>query len=107
MDLIRWLFGQEPVEVYAKGTRGSDESALGAVGRETITDNTSSWSGDHCMDHRTVPGILLTSRPFLAIIVFLIWVPALIFSGGLTHPMFVLLAWLIIFQSRERREMRD
>ncbi len=47
--------------------------------------------------------ILLTGRPILAIIVFLIWIPALIFSGGLTHPMFILLAWLIIFQSRERR----
>jgi hypothetical protein len=47
--------------------------------------------------------ILLTGRPILAIIVFLIWVPAIIFSGGLTHPMFILLAWLIIFQSRERR----
>jgi hypothetical protein len=21
------------------------------------------WSGDHCMDHEAVPGILLTSRP--------------------------------------------
>lgn len=48
---------------YAKGTRGSDESALGAVGKDTITDNTGAWSGDHCMDHLTVPGILLTSRP--------------------------------------------
>ncbi|MBV7409802.1 hypothetical protein [Maritimibacter sp. DP1N21-5] len=50
--------------------------------------------------------ILLTGRPILAIIVFLIWVPALIFSGGLTHPMFIILAWIIIFQSREDRRMR-
>ena len=47
--------------------------------------------------------ILLTGRPFLAVIVFLIWIPALVFSGGLTHPMFILLAWLLIFQSRESR----
>lgn len=47
--------------------------------------------------------ILLTGRPILAIIVFLIWIPALVFSGGLTHPMFILLAWLLIFQSRESR----
>ena len=47
--------------------------------------------------------ILLTGRPILAVIVFLIWIPAIIFSGGLTHPMFILLAWLLIFQSRERR----
>lgn len=51
--------------------------------------------------------ILLTGRPILAIIVFIIWVPAIIFSGGLTHPMFIILAWIIIFQSREdRRERR-
>lgn len=47
--------------------------------------------------------ILLTGRPILGIVVFLIWIPALVFSGGLTHPMFILLAWLLIFQSRERR----
>lgn len=51
--------------------------------------------------------ILLTGRPFIAIITFIIWVPALIFSGGLTHPMFILLAWILIFQAREdRRERR-
>lgn len=47
---------------YAKGTRGSNESALGEVGRTVLTDNTEQWSGDHCMDHTTVPGILLTNR---------------------------------------------
>ncbi len=50
--------------------------------------------------------ILLTGRPFLAIIVFLIWIPALIFSGGLTHPMFILLAWALIFHAREDRRQR-
>ena len=51
--------------------------------------------------------ILLAGRPIVAVIIFLIWVPALIFSGGLTHPMFILLAWFIIFQKREdRRERR-
>lgn len=51
--------------------------------------------------------ILLTGRPIVAILTFLIWIPAIILSGGLTHPMFVLLAWLLIFQSRERRAARD
>ena len=51
------------IVVYAKGTRGSDESALGALTREVIVDNKDPWSGDHCMDHEAVPGILLTSRP--------------------------------------------
>ena len=47
---------------YAKGTRASDESALGELSPRFISDNTSAWSGDHCMDPDGVPGILLTSR---------------------------------------------
>ncbi|MEC7760493.1 MAG: hypothetical protein VX874_01115 [Pseudomonadota bacterium] len=50
--------------------------------------------------------ILLTGRPILAIIIFLIWVPAIIFSGGLTHPMFIILAWILIYQSGEERRTR-
>ncbi|MBF9033900.1 hypothetical protein HKCCE2091_06580 [Rhodobacterales bacterium HKCCE2091] len=46
--------------------------------------------------------IALAGRPILAILVFVIWVPALIFSGGLTHPMFILLAWFIIFTRANR-----
>ncbi|SMX23761.1 hypothetical protein [Boseongicola aestuarii] len=51
--------------------------------------------------------IVFAGRPFLAIVVFLIWVPALLFSGGLTHPMFILLAWFIIFQAATARARRD
>ena len=47
---------------YAKGTRGSDESALGGLPLEVIVDNRDPWNGDHCMDHEAVPGVLLTSR---------------------------------------------
>lgn len=50
--------------------------------------------------------IALTGRPILGLIVFLIWVPAILFSGGLTHPMFILLAWFLIFQAREDRRER-
>ncbi|MBY6006212.1 hypothetical protein KUV62_19975 [Salipiger bermudensis] len=50
--------------------------------------------------------ILFTGRPILAIVVFLVWVPAIIFSGGLTHPMFILLAWILIYQSGEERRTR-
>jgi hypothetical protein len=50
--------------------------------------------------------ILLAGRPIIALIVFLIWIPALFFSGGLTHPMFIILAWILIFQSREDRRER-
>ena len=51
--------------------------------------------------------IFLTGRPIVAILVFVIWVPALIFSGGLTHPMFIRLAWFIIFQAATARAERD
>lgn len=49
--------------------------------------------------------IVLTGRPILGILVLPIWVLALLFSGGLTHPMFILLAWLLIFQTRERASL--
>ena len=48
---------------YTKGTRGSDESALGGIPRDVIVDNSDAWSGDHCMDHEAVPGVLLSNRP--------------------------------------------
>src|SRR5439155_110265 len=48
---------------YAKGTRSSNESALGKLVPEVITDNQEEWNGDHCMDPNSVPGILFTSRP--------------------------------------------
>jgi predicted AlkP superfamily phosphohydrolase/phosphomutase len=48
---------------YTRGTRTSDESALGALTDQVFADNTSRWTGDHCMDHQAVPGILLSSRP--------------------------------------------
>ena len=56
--------------------------------------------------------ILLAGRPFVAVVTFLVWVPAIILSGGLTHPMFILLAWVLVYQSGEeartrRRESRD
>jgi hypothetical protein len=50
--------------------------------------------------------ILFTGRPVLALVVFLIWVPAIIFSGGLTHPMFIVLAWIIIYERRDERRIR-
>jgi predicted AlkP superfamily phosphohydrolase/phosphomutase len=49
---------------YAKGTRCANDSALGAVpATEVLTDNTDAWSGDHCMDPASVPGVLFSSRP--------------------------------------------
>ncbi len=51
--------------------------------------------------------ILLAGRPILAVVVFLFWVPAVIFSGGLGHPVFVILAWIIIFERRDERRHRS
>ncbi len=47
--------------------------------------------------------ILLAGRPIVAVISFLIWVPAIIISGGLGHPAFIVLAWIIIFERRRDR----
>ncbi|MEM7583166.1 MAG: alkaline phosphatase family protein [Acidobacteriota bacterium] len=55
--------GPDIVIGFAKGTGGSGKSALGAVPQEMFEDNTEPWTGDHGMDHETVPGILLTNRP--------------------------------------------
>jgi predicted AlkP superfamily phosphohydrolase/phosphomutase len=55
--------GPDLIVGTAKGTRISGHSALGAVGKEALTDNTEEWCCDHEMDHETVPGILLTNHP--------------------------------------------
>lgn len=55
--------GPDMIIGYAKGTRGSNESSGGGVPAVMFSDNTEEWSGDHGMDHETVPGILLSSRP--------------------------------------------
>jgi hypothetical protein len=47
--------------------------------------------------------ILLAGRPIVAIVTFLIWVPALLISGGLGHPAFIILAWIIIFERKRDR----
>jgi predicted AlkP superfamily phosphohydrolase/phosphomutase len=55
--------GPDIIIGYAEGTRGSGDSAIGAVGNEIFKDNTEDWSGDHEWDHETVPGVLFASRP--------------------------------------------
>ncbi len=51
---------------YKPGYRADWDAAVGAVGPRVISDNTRSWSGDHCMDPRQVPGVLFSSQPFAA-----------------------------------------
>jgi len=55
--------GPDMVVGYAKGTRGSNEGALGELTDEVMFDNTGRWTADHAMDHTTVPGILFANRP--------------------------------------------
>jgi predicted AlkP superfamily phosphohydrolase/phosphomutase len=55
--------GPDLVIGFAKGVRSSDASAAGQVPADVYADNTGAWSGDHIMDHETVPGVLATSRP--------------------------------------------
>lgn len=50
--------------------------------------------------------ILLAGRPFVALLVFVIWLPAILISGGLGHPIFILLAWVLIYQSHADRRTR-
>lgn len=44
------------------GYRVSWESAVGKADGTVFSDNTKSWSGDHCVDPRLVPGIFLCNR---------------------------------------------
>ena len=47
---------------YHKGFRHSWDCATGSVAAETFSDNTKSWSGDHCVDPRLVPGVFWCNR---------------------------------------------
>lgn len=58
--------GPDLVIGFAEGTRSSDASAAGRVPAEILVDNTGAWSGDHIMDHETVPGVLLANGPLRA-----------------------------------------
>ncbi len=55
--------GPDMIIGYRKGTRVSSDSSLGKVADTILTDNSDDWTGDHCMDHGSVPGILLSNRP--------------------------------------------
>lgn len=50
--------------------------------------------------------ILLVGRPILSVVVFLIWLPAILISGGLSHPVFIALAWILIYQDGSERRHR-
>lgn len=47
---------------YENGYRASWDCAVGKASDVVIDDNTKSWSGDHCIDPRIVPGIFFCNR---------------------------------------------
>ncbi len=55
-------YAPDLVAGFAAGYRASWDGALGAIARLTIEDNRDEWIGDHCMDPRVVPGVLLENR---------------------------------------------
>ncbi|HEX5066579.1 MAG TPA: alkaline phosphatase family protein [Myxococcota bacterium] len=48
---------------YNSGYAGSDPSTLGEITEAVLEDNTSRWSGNHLIDPRLVPGVLMTNAP--------------------------------------------
>jgi predicted AlkP superfamily phosphohydrolase/phosphomutase len=51
---------------YGNGYRASWDTTTGKIPAALIEDNDHEWSGDHCMDARLVPGVLLANRPLTA-----------------------------------------
>lgn len=51
---------------YNRGYRAGWKTILGAFPPDVLEDNTNPWSGDHCMDHTMVPGVLLSNRKIVA-----------------------------------------
>ena len=47
---------------YGAGYRSSWQTALGAVPKTLIEDNTEAWIGDHCIAAHLVPGVLISNR---------------------------------------------
>ncbi|MBZ5495921.1 MAG: alkaline phosphatase family protein [Acidobacteriia bacterium] len=47
---------------YSEGYRASWDSVKGIVGMTIFEDNTKAWSGDHCIDPGTVPGVIFSSK---------------------------------------------
>ena len=48
---------------YARGYRASWATTVGATPGRTLEPNRLEWSGDHCIDSREVPGVLVSSLP--------------------------------------------
>ena len=54
--------GPDLVVGFDAGYRASWEAALGRIDGDIFSDNERPWSGDHCVDHSLVPGVLFCNR---------------------------------------------
>jgi predicted AlkP superfamily phosphohydrolase/phosphomutase len=54
--------GPDLIVGYNTGYRASWEHAVGYVTEDVFHPNTKAWSGDHCIDHTLVPGVLFCNR---------------------------------------------
>jgi predicted AlkP superfamily phosphohydrolase/phosphomutase len=54
--------GPDIIVGYNRGYRTSWASPLGEFPRGVFVDNREPWSGDHCIDYRLVPGVLIANR---------------------------------------------
>jgi len=51
---------------FGRGYRMSWAAAAGGTPEGLLEDNDREWSGDHCMDARVVPGVILSTRAMTA-----------------------------------------
>jgi len=54
--------GPDIIVGYNWGYRSAWKSPLGEFPPELFKDNIDAWSGDHAMDYRLVPGVLISNR---------------------------------------------
>jgi len=55
-------YAPDLVAGFASGYRASWDGAVGSIAPALIEENRDEWIGDHCMDPRVVPGVLLENR---------------------------------------------
>jgi predicted AlkP superfamily phosphohydrolase/phosphomutase len=71
---------------YSRGYRAGWASVLGGLSADVLEDNTESWSGDHCMDYRVVPGVLVSSRKPRADATLVDIAPTILAEFGIARP---------------------
>ncbi len=49
---------------YSPGYRASQDTGLGKWGSTSVEVNSDHWSGDHCIDLKTVPGVIFCNQGF-------------------------------------------